>query len=51
MGSDHHFARQQFAGANVRFGSKADIPQCPSMSALPSKADMLSVIGMPVDCL
>ena len=25
MGSDRHFAWQQFSGPNVRFGSKADI--------------------------
>jgi len=30
MGADHHFARQQSSGPNVRFGSKADISECPA---------------------
>jgi hypothetical protein len=28
MGSDGHFAQQQSSTPNVRFGSKADIPEC-----------------------
>jgi len=29
MGPDRHFARQQSSRPNVRFGSKADISECP----------------------
>jgi hypothetical protein len=28
MGSNRHFAQQQYSGSNVRFGSKADIAGC-----------------------
>ena len=47
MGSDHHFAWQQSARLNVRFGSKADMglecalgPDRLRQSALPAKADI-----------
>jgi hypothetical protein len=36
MGSDGHFARQQFSAANVRFGSLADIePRPPDVRFTP----------------
>ena len=46
MGSDHHFAWQQSARLNVRFGSIADMAiMLPDVRFIP-KADMSERVGM-----
>ena len=49
MGSDRHFAWQQSSGPNVRFGSKADITECPiNVRFTPKSGHWNSVVECPL---